>query len=134
LLIISDGDDNRSRRSVHEIKTSVKEADVQIFAIGIDQLGDASGTTEEELTGPELLAGIAEQTGGLAYPLVNLDGLTEIAHSIGIALRDEYVIGYVPRDVPHSGKYRRVELKLIGRRGSARLQTSWRHGYYTPRE
>ncbi len=35
LLIISDGGDNRSRYTENEIKSMVKEADVQIYAIGI---------------------------------------------------------------------------------------------------
>ena len=35
LLIISDGGDNHSRYTEGEIKSMVKEADVQIYAIGI---------------------------------------------------------------------------------------------------
>ena len=35
LLIISDGGDNRSHYSEDEIKSLVKEADVQMYAIGI---------------------------------------------------------------------------------------------------
>ena len=35
LLIISDGGDNHSRYTENEIKSMVREADVQIYAIGI---------------------------------------------------------------------------------------------------
>ena len=35
LLIISDGGDNHSRYTENEIKSIVKEADVQIYGIGI---------------------------------------------------------------------------------------------------
>jgi Ca-activated chloride channel family protein len=35
LLIISDGGDNHSRYSESEIKSLVKESDVQIYSIGI---------------------------------------------------------------------------------------------------
>src|SRR5207244_9209890 len=35
LLVISDGGDNHSRYTENEIKSTVKEADVQIYAIGI---------------------------------------------------------------------------------------------------
>ena len=42
LLVISDGGDNNSRYTESEIKNLVKEADVQIYAIGIyEPVGDA---------------------------------------------------------------------------------------------
>jgi Ca-activated chloride channel family protein len=49
LLIISDGGDNHSRYTEHEIKSMVKEADVQIYAIGIFTMGV---TQPEEVAGP----------------------------------------------------------------------------------
>jgi len=131
LLIISDGADNNSRHSLREVRNLLKESDAQIFAIG---LSDAGGLTEEDLAGLELLERIAEQTGGREYPVGNFDELPAIAQRIGEALRYLYVIGYVPRTLPYDGKYRRIEVKLIWRRGSTRLLTSWRHGYYAPLE
>src|SRR5207248_8193360 len=55
LLIISDGGDNRSRYTDSEIKAMVKEADVQIYAIGIF---DDVRPTPEEVRGPYLLSEI----------------------------------------------------------------------------
>jgi Ca-activated chloride channel family protein len=43
LLIISDGGDNHSRYSVNDVKNFVKEADVQIYSMGIFEAGDQSG-------------------------------------------------------------------------------------------
>src|SRR5271167_5145895 len=51
LLIISDGGDNHSRYTESEIKSMVKEADVQIYAIG---LYDRDFKTAEEREGPQL--------------------------------------------------------------------------------
>src|SRR6266404_1014106 len=64
LLIISDGGDNSSRYTESEIKNLVREADVQIYAIGIFEPASSRGRTPEELSGPSLLTEIAEQTGG----------------------------------------------------------------------
>ena len=66
LLIISDGGDNNSRYTEGEIKNLVKEADVQIYAIGIYEPAGARSRTPEESQGPGLLSEIAEQTGGRA--------------------------------------------------------------------
>src|SRR6201986_2210314 len=49
LLIISDGGDNHSRYTENEIKSMVKEADVQIYSIGIFSLAPP---TAEEVAGP----------------------------------------------------------------------------------
>ncbi len=48
LLIISDGGDNSSRYTETEIKSAVREADVQIFAIGIFESMANRGRTPEE--------------------------------------------------------------------------------------
>jgi len=45
LLIISDGGDNHSRYNESDIKRLVKEADTQLYAIGIfDPIGNRSRT------------------------------------------------------------------------------------------
>ena len=51
LLIISDGGDNHSRYTEGEIKSMVREADVQIYGIGLFdlRLQDAGGTRRARL-------------------------------------------------------------------------------------
>src|SRR5437899_7084401 len=57
LLIVSDGGDNRSRYTEGEIKSMVKEADVQVYAIGIF---DRDARTPEERNGPYLLGELSD--------------------------------------------------------------------------
>ena len=132
LLIISDGGDNSSRYTEGEIKNLVKEADVQIYAIGIYEPLGSRSRTPEEMAGPGLLSEIAEQTGGRQYPVVNLNELPDIAAKIGVELRHQYILGYSPQNTQHDGKYRRVDVKLIQPRGLGALRAFWRHGYYAP--
>lgn len=134
LLIISDGGDNSSRYTEGEIKNLVKEADVQIYAIGIYEPIGARSRTPEEMAGPGLLSEIAEQTGGRQYPVANVNELPDIAAKIGVELRHQYILGYTPQNAQHDGKYRRVEVKLIQPRGMGSLRAFWRHGYYAPPE
>jgi Ca-activated chloride channel family protein len=55
LLIISDGGDNNSRYNEKDIKRLVREANTQLYSIGIfDPFGNRS-RTPEELNGPSLL-------------------------------------------------------------------------------
>jgi len=132
LLIISDGGDNNSRYTDGEIKNLVKEADVQIYAIGIFESGSSRGRTPEEMGGPALLSEIAEQTGGRQYPAESVSELPDIAAKIGLELRNEYILGYAPVNKERDGKYRRIQVRLVPPRGLPPLRASWRLGYYAP--
>jgi VWFA-related protein len=132
LLVISDGGDNSSRYTESEIKNLVREADVQVYAIGIFEPMGSRGRTAEELSGPGLLTEIAEQTGGRHFPVDNLNELPDVAAKIGIELRNQYMLGYTPRNQEKDGKYRRVSVKLVQPRGLPPLRAYWRLGYYAP--
>jgi hypothetical protein len=132
LLMVSDGGDNHSRFTAEDISNVVKEADVQIFAIGVFEPDFRIGRTKEEKSGPRLLSEIAHQTGGRAYPATSLDDLPALAAKVGIELRNQYVLGYAPSNSQRDGKYRKVEVKLIQPPGLPPLKAAWRLGYTAP--
>ena len=132
LLLVSDGGDNSSRYSEAEIKALVKEADVQIYAIGIYESMGARNRTPEESTGPALLTEIAEQTGGRQYQVDNLNELPDVAAKIGVELRNQYILGYSPKNLSRDGKYRRVQVRLVQPHGMPLLRPFWKQGYYAP--
>jgi Ca-activated chloride channel family protein len=132
ILIISDGGDNSSRYTESEVKNAVKEADVQIYAIGIFEPMSSRGRTPEELSGPSLLGEITEQTGGRHFAVDNLAELPDVAAKIGIELRNEYVLGYTPKNLARDGKYRRVQVRLVKTTGLPQLKAIFRTGYYAP--
>ena len=131
LLIISDGGDNHSRYTEGEIKSTVKEADVMIYAVGIY---DHYFPTEEERLGPGLLSDIAELTGGRAFTIDNPNDLADVATKIGIELRNQYVLGYRPKNPGHDGKWRKIKVKLIPPKGLPPLRVYAKTGYYAPSE
>jgi Ca-activated chloride channel family protein len=131
LLIVSDGGDNHSRYTESEIKSVVKEADVQIYAIGIY---DHYSSTAEEKYGPILLTDIADLTGGRAYTVDNPNDLGDVATKIGIELRNQYVLGYRPKNPAHDGKWRKIKVKLIPPKGLPPLRVYAKTGYYAPSE
>jgi len=134
LIIVSDGGDNCSRYTVSELKNLVREADVQIYALGIFDSSGGRSLAPEELAGPALLRAVAKQSGGHLFEIENINQLPEVAAKIGEALRTQYVLGYAPKAVQRDGKYHRVEVKLAQTKGSRKLQASWRRGYYAPVE
>jgi len=132
LIVIFDGGDNSSRYTESEIKNLVKEADVQIYAIGIYEPMSSRGRTPEELSGPGLLTDISEPTGGRHFVVDNLADLPDVAAKIGVELRNQYVLGYSPTNQARDGKYRKISVKLVQPRGLPQLHAFWRTGYYAP--
>lgn len=132
ILLLSDGGDNSSRYTESEIRNLVREADVQIYAIGIFEGMGSRGRTAEEMSGPGLLSEIAEQTGGRHFPVENISELPDVAAKIGVELRNQYVLGYSPTNMARDGKYRRVKVKVNQPRGFPPLRAFWRLGYYAP--
>ena len=131
LLIISDGGDNHSRYTEGEIRSVVKEADLLIYAIGIY---DRYMSTPEEQLGPALLSDLTELTGGRAFTIDNPNDLADVATKIGIELRNQYVLGYRPKNPGHDGKWRKIKVKLLPPKGLPPLRVYAKTGYYAPTE
>jgi Ca-activated chloride channel homolog len=133
LLMISDGGDNHSRYTAEDIASIVRDADVQIYAIGVFEPEFKIGRTKEEKSGPELLSEIADQTGGRAYPARSLNDLPALAAKVGIELRNQYVLGYSPSNKERDGTYRKVQVKVAPPPGlPGTLKAAWRLGYTAP--
>ena len=132
LLILSDGGDNHSRYNESDIKRLVKEADTQLYAIGIfDPLGYRN-RTPEELNGPSLLSEVTEMTGGRVFAVENLNDLPDIASKIGMELRNQYVLGYRPSNKVHDARWRKIKIKLRAPKGLPPLNVYSKTGYYAP--
>jgi Ca-activated chloride channel homolog len=128
LLIISDGGDNHSRYSENEIRRFVREADVQIYAIGLFE--PDGGPTPEERGGPSLLADLTEMTGGREFTVGNLNELPDIATKISMELRNQYVLGYHSSKPAHDGKWRKIKVKLRPPKGLPPLTVYAKSGYF----
>jgi Ca-activated chloride channel family protein len=132
LLIISDGGDNNSRYSEKDIKRLVREANTQLYSIGIfDPFGNRT-RTPEELNGPSLLNEVTELSGGRAFSVENINELPDIATKIGSELRNQYILGYRPSDKSHDARWRKIKIKLHAPRGMPPLSVSAKTGYYGP--
>jgi Ca-activated chloride channel homolog len=133
IVIVSDGGDNRSHYTAAQIESLVREANVQIYAMGVFDPVLSFGLTREEISGPHLLSEIATQTGGRAYAAAVPGDLPSVATRIAVELRNQYVLGYYPKNKARDGKYRNVDVQLaLPPNLGSPLKLHWRHGYYGP--
>jgi len=119
LLVLSDGEDNNSRYTESEMKNIVRESEVRIFSISV--LGRAPS-----------LERLAQESGGLAYHVRNLEELSDLSVALSSIIHGEYVVGFSPPTEARDGKFHAIKLELEQPKNGTRLSASWRHGYYSP--
>jgi Ca-activated chloride channel homolog len=129
ILLISDGQDNSSRYTYGELRKLLKEAGVQIYCIGIVELGGGSGGTLD-LQGQSILEEISQTTGGKAFFPRSAAELEDATTRIALELRHQYSIGYTPTNVKRDGQWHKIKVQVKPPRGLPQLKVQHKEGYY----
>lgn len=136
LLLVTDGEDNRSHYNFNDVKELAKEADVQLFAIGIPgypglQLGTSmiDARKGNRVPGQDVLEELVGLAGGQAFFTRDVRELDGICQKISDNLRNEYVIGYAPTNTIKDGRWRKLHLKV---NDTSHVSVHARSGYYAP--
>ncbi len=134
VVILSDGGDNHSRYREREIAAALEEADLQIYAVDMQESPYLTDRSAEELEGPGLLERLCGRAGGRYFHAQNSRELASVADRISKELRSVYLLGFVPPKGADEGRFHSVQLKLDRPAGGPRLSVYWRHGYRVPGE
>ncbi len=136
MVILTDGGDNGSRKSLAEAIEQAQRADVQVYSIlysawesgGPVALG--TGLNGLRPAGPDpglkLLEQLSESTGGRVFRVSRTLGLRQIYADIAQDLRLQYEIGYTPPPDIQPNSYHRLELKAKDKK----LIVQARHGFF----
>jgi Ca-activated chloride channel homolog len=128
LLLITDGEDNRSRYTFQNVKDFVKEQDVQIYGIGIvDEFNSQLGAGR---TGRAMIEELSDLTGGRSFFPDSVYELEDICTKIAVELKNQYVIGYHSTNEAKDGKWRKLRMKVNPPKGIQRLNVRSKQGYY----
>jgi Ca-activated chloride channel family protein len=128
LLLITDGEDNRSRYTFSNVKEFVKEQDVQIYSIGI--VSEFNSQLGSGRIGRGLIEELSELTGGRSFFPDSVYELEDICTKIAIELKNQYVIGYNSTNQAKDGKWRKLSMKIDPPKGLPRLNVRYKSGYY----
>jgi len=129
IVLISDGGDNSSRYRVGDLRNRIREADVQIYSIGVMESISLRGMAPEVFEGATLLDDISKLSGGRFFQAQHDGSVLDIAKRIGLALRNEYLLGYSPPTPKQDGRYHRITVKLEPPEGHKKLRASFRSSY-----
>jgi VWFA-related protein len=114
LLVISDGMDNHSRYSRGELIGAALEAELQIYSITVydPPLTKKPIELREERDGLSFLEEITRRTGGIQATVRSVREMDDAAQAVARAMRDQYLIGYVPCSAPSNGAWHAVKVSL----------------------
>jgi Ca-activated chloride channel family protein len=136
LLIVSDGQDNHSRYTTNEVLSLVREAGVQVYAMGIADRVLLKGTpaAKADRMGMQLLASITDVTGGRVFRIRNLTMMGYTGAKLATELRNQYLIAYRPNHLVRDGGWRRIKVRVNPPQSSRGLSVYAKAGYYAPAE
>ncbi len=106
LLLLSDGEDRRSKHAFDEVLQFAQNAGVTIYPIAL-----ASGVKR---AGKGHLTRLADQTGGRSYFLGSIDELAEVYSQIQRDLRSRYLLTY-QSSAPEGEGFRAIEVEVADR-------------------
>jgi Ca-activated chloride channel family protein len=123
LLVITDGRDNASRETLQEARLRLQQQNgPTLYVIGL--LGDGLEPKDREV-----LATLAESSGGAAFFPRSLGELDDISRTIGHDIRSRYTIGYKSTNPRQDGAYRAIQVAAQSP-GYRQLTVRTRKGYY----
>ncbi len=134
LIVISDGQDNCSRYSLREISQYVKESEAIIYGLSISEMIGADCGTTCQMYARRAMEDLAGFTGGKSYFPNSMNELEQATSQIALELRRQYSIAYVPTRTDRNGKWRKIQVRLKGEKGteaaSPTLVIRAKEGYY----
>jgi Ca-activated chloride channel family protein len=132
MVILSDGGDNGSHRTLTEAIEQAQRADVQIYSVLYSLRNSASasdiGRAPAFDPGLEALQKLSESTGGHVFTVSRTMSLREIFALIGQDLRLQYELGYKPPKDTQPNSYHKLELKAKDKK----LTVQARKGFFEP--
>jgi VWFA-related protein len=149
LLVVTDAADHNSRRSFNDLRDEIKNFDVQVYAIVLDEtlnrfnayidvtrqpdrsqlLSDASPSDRAALSS------ITLTTGGATFPssLEDRQNVLRISQQIANEMRNQYTLSFYPSD-SGDGKWHRLRVSLRDVPGSKKFVLTYRQGYQSGAE
>jgi VWFA-related protein len=125
IVVLTDGDDNSSRRSAAEVVEAAQRNNVAIYAINVNSVGlqlfpesPNDGTLER----------VAAESGGKAFFPTSSKAVASYFQTIRKELRTQYTIAYHSTNSQKDGTYRKIRIAV----NDPHYSVQSRAGYYAP--
>ncbi|MGD9628077.1 MAG: VWA domain-containing protein [Pyrinomonadaceae bacterium] len=122
IIVLSDGQDTMSGRSLDKVLKSALAADILIYAVDMSPVGDSKRAQNQAA-----LKHLAEKSGGTFIDTPGGAAMRDAFEKIANELGTQYTIGYSPLNTKKDGKWRKIELRVA----KPGLSIRTRQGYTT---
>ena len=129
LLVITDGDDDASRKSFEYTIKAAQQSNALIYAVGVFSDYDQSHDKRMVRHSKKILTELAESTGGAAFFPNSPNEVQPVCTEIARIIRNQYTLGYYPTNTEKTGAFRSVQV-LVNAKGRGKLSVRTRTGYY----
>jgi VWFA-related protein len=123
IMLVSDGEDNQSRRTMAEAIEMAQRAEVIIYAV-------STNYSNIKMRGDKNMEKLAETTGGRAFFPFKIEDVSKAFAEIQDELRSQYAVAYKPANFLDDGRYRTIDIVADNKKYRVRA----RKGYYAPRQ
>ena len=128
LLVVTDGEDNASRKTFEQTLEEAQKSDAVIYSVGL--LSQESKKNAKRAR--KKLQELSQATGGLAFFPENLEDAENICTQIAHDIRNQYTLAYYPSNTRRDGTFRAVNVTVTPLHGHGKLSVRTRTGYYAP--
>lgn len=130
LVVITDGEDRASFYKYEQVLKTLREADVQVFAIGLtgqlDTLGGLLAKSKRDKS-VDLLEKLTSETGGRVFYAKKVGELKEAIAEIDNSIHAQYVVGFTPHATPAPKPVKhKLEVRVFGANGTDKLKVALR--------
>jgi VWFA-related protein len=122
LVVVSDGGDNASARTLAQVMELAGQSSAVIYTVGIFDESDQESN-------PGVLKRLAQATGGEAFLPERIGDVVAICERIARDIRHQYTIGYVPVNPAHDGAYHAIRVLARAKGHHDKLSVRTRTGY-----
>ena len=121
LVVLSDGDDNRSRMTFNDVLDRSLRSNAVIYTVGIFDPIEGGDR--------KVLRRLADDTGGLAQFPEQVKEIYDALDRIALDVRHRYTIGYVSTNPSRDRTLRKVSVDAVDRQQRRPLRVNVRTGY-----
>lgn len=151
IILLTDGDDTSSKVTFEQALTSIVKSGSVVYVISkarafINELDRYRGKAGRVFAGgnaqmadmvvarferaERLMTDLAARTGGRIFSPLEDKEMKDVYGQVARELKNQYIITYIPKNLEHDGRLRRVKVFLVRPGYSART----RDAYYAPKK
>jgi VWFA-related protein len=129
LVVISDGQDNSSKKTLKEAIETAERDGVSVYAISTSDVRYVStALLESTILGNRALKALAEHTGGSIFTPGSVRNLDHSLADLEEFIHSRYLVAYKPALLERENRYRAIDIEA--EKSGRKLRVYARKGYY----